>query len=60
MGVMGLLFALFTGGYILGVWMACIVFWQRERAYEDFAPGALASTLDAVPGDASRPVEKSQ
>jgi hypothetical protein len=27
-------FALFTLGYIVGVWTACVVFRQRQRAYE--------------------------
>jgi hypothetical protein len=28
------LFALFTLGYLVGVWTACIVFRQPQRAYE--------------------------
>ena len=35
MGVMGLVFALFTVGYVLGVWTAGLVFRQPQRAYED-------------------------
>jgi hypothetical protein len=35
MGVMGVVFALFTVGYVLGVWTAGLVFRQRQRAYED-------------------------
>lgn len=35
---MSLVFALFTVGYILGVWTACVVFRQPQRAYEDGAP----------------------
>jgi hypothetical protein len=35
MGVMGVAFALFTVGYLLGVWTACMVFKQRQPAYED-------------------------
>jgi hypothetical protein len=35
MGVMGVVFALFTIGYLLGVWTACLVFNQPQRAYED-------------------------
>jgi hypothetical protein len=32
---MGVVFALFTVGYVLGVWTAGLVFSQRQRAYED-------------------------
>ena len=35
MGVMGVVFALFTVGYVLGVWTAGLVFKQPQRAYED-------------------------
>jgi hypothetical protein len=35
MGVMGVVFALFTVGYVLGVWTAGLVFRQRQRAHED-------------------------
>jgi hypothetical protein len=45
--------ALFTAGYILGVWTACMVFRQPQRAYEDGAPGALSSTAVIVLGRAS-------
>jgi hypothetical protein len=38
MGVMSLVFALFTVGYILGVWTACLVFRQPQRAFEEGAP----------------------
>jgi hypothetical protein len=38
MEVMSLVFALFTVGYILGVWTACAVFRQPQRAYENGAP----------------------
>jgi hypothetical protein len=32
---MGVVFALFTVGYLLGVWTAGLVFRQPQRAYED-------------------------
>jgi len=32
---MSVVFALFTVGYILGVWTAGLVFRQPQRAYED-------------------------
>jgi hypothetical protein len=32
---MGAVFALFTVGYIVGVWTAGMVFRQPQRAYED-------------------------
>jgi hypothetical protein len=34
-GVISAVFALFTVGYVLGVWTAGIVFRQPQRAYED-------------------------
>ena len=44
--------ALFTAGYILGVWTACMVFRQPQRLYEDGVTGALASTPVVVLGRA--------
>jgi len=35
MGVMAVVLALFTLGYVLGVWTACMVFRSPERRYED-------------------------
>ncbi len=35
MGLMSFVFAIFTIGYILGVWTACLVFRQPQREYED-------------------------
>jgi hypothetical protein len=35
MGLISFVFALFTIGYILGVWTACLVFRQPQREYED-------------------------
>jgi hypothetical protein len=34
-GVIAAVFALFTVGYVLGVWTAGMVFRQPQRAYED-------------------------
>jgi hypothetical protein len=40
MELAGIVVALFTSGYILGVWTACLVLKQPQQAYED---GALVS-----------------
>jgi hypothetical protein len=47
MVVVSLVCALFTVGYILGVWTACLVLRQPQREYEHGAPviGELAHTL---------------
>jgi hypothetical protein len=50
---MGLVFAFFTVGYILGVWTACLVFRQPQRAYEDGVPAAVTSKPVIVLRDAS-------
>ncbi|HEX9098078.1 MAG TPA: hypothetical protein VF956_01170 [Candidatus Dormibacteraeota bacterium] len=34
MGFIGVVFALFTVGYVLGVWTGGVVFRKRQRAYE--------------------------
>jgi hypothetical protein len=34
-GVIGVVFALFTVGYVLGVWTACLVLKSSQRRYED-------------------------
>jgi hypothetical protein len=47
---MSLVFALFTAGYILGVWTACVVFRQSQSAYEDGAPW-LAADQRLIPGE---------
>jgi hypothetical protein len=31
----GLVLAIFTSGYILGVWAACLVLRQPQKSYED-------------------------
>jgi hypothetical protein len=38
MGYVGVVFALVTLGYILGVWTALLVTRQPQSAYEDAAP----------------------
>jgi hypothetical protein len=48
MGLMSIVFAIFTIGYILGVWTACLVFRQPQRDYED-GRHASALVLDHVP-----------
>ena len=35
MELVGIVFALFTAGYIIGVWTACLVFKQPQHVYED-------------------------
>ena len=37
MGSLGLMFALFVAGYLLGVWAACIVLRGSQDDYEDGA-----------------------
>jgi len=43
MGLAGVVFALFTSGYIIGVWTACLVLRQPQRLYEDGIPLPLAT-----------------
>jgi hypothetical protein len=38
MGLLGIVFALFTVGYMLGVWTSALVFRQRQPAYEESLP----------------------
>jgi hypothetical protein len=54
MGVMGLVFALFTVGYILGVWTAFLVLRQSQGQYEDAVPVRVSTTPVIVLGGASR------
>jgi len=44
-GLAGLVFALFTAGYILGVWTACLVFKQPQRDYEEGVSIAVKTPL---------------
>jgi hypothetical protein len=45
MGATGVLFAIFTLGYIAGVWTACIVFRQPQGEYEE----AVVPTVSGLP-----------
>jgi hypothetical protein len=42
MGYLGLVLALFTLGYILGVWTAFLVLRPSQGAYEDAVPAPLS------------------
>src|SRR2546422_11641004 len=55
MGVMGLVFALFTIGYILGVWTACLVLRQPQRQHEEGDSEAVSGTRGVLIGRAARP-----
>jgi hypothetical protein len=55
MGVMSLVFALFTIGYILGVWTACVVFRQPQRVYEEGGPWRAAEEVPAFALAMARP-----
>ena len=53
MGLLSLIFTLFTIGYILGVWTACMVFRQPQRSFEDGMPAiglvlARAVTVEQI------------
>jgi hypothetical protein len=54
MGVLGLVFALFTVGYILGVWTALLVLRQTQGQYEDAVRVRASSKPVIVLGGASR------
>jgi hypothetical protein len=47
MGFVGVVFALFTLGYMFGVWTALLVTKQPQRAYED-ASSASVSDIRVV------------
>lgn len=47
MGLAGIVFAVFTSGYILGVWTACLVLRQPQRMYEDGVTASLATARAA-------------
>jgi hypothetical protein len=40
----GLVLAIFTSGYILGVWAACLVLKQPQKSYEDGAVVRIGRT----------------
>lgn len=48
MGLAGIVFALFTAGYIIGVWTACLVLRQPQRVYEDGVTLSLATARAVV------------
>jgi hypothetical protein len=48
---MTMVFALFTAGYILGVWTACLVLRQPQRGYEAGMPDQAPSATVSVMGD---------
>jgi hypothetical protein len=54
MAIAGIMFALFTVGYILGVWTACAVFGQPQRAFEEGVAANISSAHVIVLGEASR------
>jgi hypothetical protein len=45
-GSTGALFALFVGGYLLGVWTACVVLRQGQDDYEDGSPGGAGHVIE--------------
>jgi hypothetical protein len=48
MGLGGVVLALFTCGYILGVWTAFVVLRQPQRAYEDGVHVSLSAARALV------------
>jgi hypothetical protein len=48
MGMAGLVLAIFTSGYILGVWAACLVLRQPQKSYEDGSVVRMARTSSIV------------
>jgi len=54
MGVMGLVFTLFTVGYILGVWTAFVVLRPTQRQYEDAVTVRVSTSPTIVHGGAAR------
>jgi hypothetical protein len=47
-------FAVFTVGYILGVWTACLVFRQTQRESEEGVPAARSGARLIALGSQSR------
>jgi hypothetical protein len=48
MGLAGVVFALFTSGYIIGVWTACLVLKQPQHIYEEGIPLPVATARAIV------------
>jgi hypothetical protein len=47
-GFIGIVFALFTTAYILGVWTACLVLKQPQQAYEAGVPVSVLTARTVV------------
>ena len=57
MGSVALLMAIFIAGYFVGVWTACVVLRQPQRAYEDgLSRSVPARSIPAIP-DLAQAVE---
>ncbi|MHB8588314.1 MAG: hypothetical protein ACYDA0_05595 [Candidatus Dormibacteraceae bacterium] len=54
MGFAGVVFAVFTVGYIIGVWTAVLVLRQPQGAYEDAVPASFSDVPVIRLRDASR------
>lgn len=54
MGIAGLVLAVFTSGYILGVWAACIVLKQPQKVYEEGVPVPITGARALVARGAER------
>jgi hypothetical protein len=48
MGLAGIVVALFSCGYILGVWTACLVLKQPQKAYEAGVPVPILGPARAI------------
>jgi hypothetical protein len=57
-GIVGVLFALFTAGYMLGVWTSCLVVRQPQREYEEGVPVDRSSARLAVLAAPSRVADR--
>jgi hypothetical protein len=47
-GLLGIVFAVFTVGYMLGVWTSALIFRQQQPAYEDSAKSAPRRRLETA------------
>jgi hypothetical protein len=48
MGLAGIVVALFTSGYIIGVWTACLVLKQPQKTYEAGVPVPIAGSARSM------------
>ena len=55
MGVMGLVFALFTAAYILGAWTAFLIVRQPQGQYEEGVPVWVSSRAAITIGGSREP-----